>query len=178
MDQLIISLNDIRNYSDLSPLVKDHEMQPYIRQAQLTRLKPILCPETYNALLGMISNPTQPYTDLLQYVVPFLVFATIRIYAPQARMKHGPAGFKVIEDINSSQAPDNAIKDYISAYEEMEMQARLELINYMEINKALFPAWENSDCRCKDRTVMNGFGFIGSRVDDTDTGSGRVWLNR
>jgi hypothetical protein len=174
LDQLLITINDIKAYSDLSPIVKEAEMQPYVRQAQRSRLLPILCKDTYNALLA--GSTQEPYLSLMPYIVPFLVFATIRIYVPQSRMKHGPAGFKIIEDVNSSQASDSMIQDYVSQYEQMELQAKGELLNYLEENKTLFPAWEISDCRCLPKNALTNFGFIGRNTDDT--GDNFIWINR
>lgn len=144
-NELMMSVEDLKQITSISDNVDVEQLKPFIYNAQILFLKPVLSISLYDDILLSLSTGNTKYDVLLQsYVYPALAY-----YA-----WHNSAIFQLVKTTKkglvkqSSDSSETIEMDEFAAYnksiESMAVAYTNLLRDYLEDNKTLYPLYRGA----------------------------------
>lgn len=146
---LIISLQDLELYCNVSESVESNEVDVKTDLMQLKYIKPLLGKELFNEILTEIdaSTITTLNQTLIDKIVPALSWLVYSQMIPHGNIKSTAAGFIKNSDENYTLADKEELGSMAKlAYGNWQVYEN-ELIQFLQENKVDYPLWDSSICR-------------------------------
>lgn len=156
----LITKTDIRLYRQISKSVDDVKINPFIDDAQMLDLLPLIGEKFYFAILASPST----YTDLLEQKT--YTYDNIQVQSPGLKMvlchfayaryvMHGtptdtPFGMVEKQFQDGNHIPRTDKKEIYKQSQQIAMQYWSQVENYLNRNKILYPLWDG-DCAILQR---------------------------
>jgi len=157
MNKLLLNKDDFIYWVDLSPNIKEEQLNPSILDAQVRLLKGTMCASLYNEVYSQFLSDTltaENQTLLDEYVKPFLIFASYVNYLTTAGKRSTVSGIVKLVGDNLEQVTRDELKDIISENKYKSDSYQNSLTDFLENNKDIYPLF--LDC-CK--TQKSGFNI-------------------
>lgn len=142
----LITISDFTNYRSISVNVDSTKrLDPYIEEAQMFDLKPVLDCQDEEFLAEIIAGKADtPYKELIVYIKPVLVYYTYaRFLATHDVMAtaHG-----IVTKVNEFSEPisEKTRARLVAQAESSALVYQKIMTDYLSDNKAIFPNWKCS----------------------------------
>jgi hypothetical protein len=128
---------------------------PFLRRAEQNRVKAVLCDTLYDSV---VSAPTATLNaPLVPYIKEAVAYLGAAVAVPHHRVVVDGDGFRVVSQTDgfedrrnlTNSVHESAVGSLIEAYTKQGEAALARLLKYLEDNLAVYPDYENSDCRKK-----------------------------
>lgn len=148
---LIISLQDLELYCNVSEAVESNEVDVKTDLMQLKYIEPLLGTDLFDELLEQIDLGTVTVLNqsLIDKIVPALSWLVYSQMIPHGNIKSTAAGFIKNTDENFTLADKEELGSMAKlAYGNWQVYEN-KLIQYLSKNKADYPLWDDYNCREK-----------------------------
>lgn len=163
---LLITLDDILTYTNISGSIDVYKMNPHIYNAQVLYTEPILGSSLYEKLLTLINNDliyansNSNYLTLLQsYITPSLVFHTMELFIPLNAFQQFDGGQYQTLSTNATASILDEVEKISHKYKIIGMKYDDKLHKYLCENSNLFTEYENNTGLIEKQSVSNSIGW-------------------
>lgn len=162
---LIISLQDLETYCNVSESVESHQVDVQTDLMQLKYIEPILGTELFDELLDQIDTDAVTAANqlLIDKIVPALSWLVFSQMLPHGNIRSTAAGFIKNTDENYTLADKEELGSMAKlAYGNWQVYEN-KLIQFLSKNKANYPLWDDSVCNRYKGIAGYAISAIGGR---------------
>ena len=149
--QLINTIDELRELIAINTNSNYEDIKPYIQQAELKFIKPVIGKDLYNELLASISEASSSsdtdYTGLLQKVRLPLAYYAYYLALPILNVQVSSGGIHIVTNENKKTAFPWQIEQLSNSWLNTAHDFIESLLEYLEENISDFPTWKDSSAR-------------------------------
>ncbi len=146
---LIESIAEIKEHLAINMTSQIKTLRPYIEQAQIKFIKPVLGAALYNALVAEYessgSSSSTTMSDLLEQVQRPLAYLSYSLYLPTGNIMASDSGIHISVTDTKKQAFQWQVDEFQNSLLELGFTAIEELYIFLEENLEDYPTWESSE---------------------------------
>lgn len=169
-NQLFINYDDIISYTSVSSNIDPNKLTAHIYNAQILYIEPILGSTLYEKMEDLISTGdinisqyTNYYNLLYNYITPSVVFHTLELFIPLNAFQLTDGGVSQHTFSNANYSPLTDIEKISQKYRTIGSKYDDKLVAYLDKNKDLFTEYINQDGLIKKTETTQRTGlYIGS----------------
>lgn len=162
----LISLEQIRSWTNISQHIEANKIDPVILMTQELAMKDILGKPLYDQLITQKAADALSYDNqaLIDEAIPYLAFSIVLAYLPISSVALNQKGAQVATDQFARNTNEGQGRKYMQYLRGQQEFYRNHLVGWIEDNKADYPLYETGDCRTSyHRTGQQNFRRIGKR---------------
>ena len=146
-DTTIITIEDIKNVTSISQNVDVEMLEPFLFNAQLMYIQPLVGQALYDAIIAEIEAGTgSTYTSLIDnYILNALSYATFFSFLPFNHLKVQKKGVLLQTSDNSTSASPEEFALLSGRVEGMMTYYLRRLKEYLDDNKTTYTLYKTSD---------------------------------
>jgi len=172
---LLVNMDDILHYSQLSPTIDIYKLNPHILNAQILYLEPLLGTSLYEKILDLVSTGSitgYSYADynilLSKYITPSVVYHSIALFIPLNAFEMTNGGTFQYSPTNATASVLTDIDKISNKYNIVGSKYDDKLQSYLNANSSLFIEYTTNTGLVKRTENSNRIGwFLG--LDNTQS---------
>lgn len=152
MGALITTIAEIKTHIAVNLANNIESIRPYIEEAEIKYIKPILGSAFYEELLAEYESsgsgsgdPIESFEELLMKIQRPLVYFAYAMYAPTGNIQISDSGFHIATTETKKTAFQWQVTDAVDSWLELAHQGIDQLLEFLELNIEDYPSWKDSD---------------------------------